>query len=767
MTLPSGATKIAWWDARTTESNPTYDATTGVISSFGTELYSTGATFAATNSPRMATGSWPGMLLPHTNEITGSQRAGMLITGHPTVKPSTMMLVAVVTPLNLVGDNSSASMRVFVCDVAGAGPFCGIIKNCRNANGGSTPSGTLLVHGGAATQNTVGVTGIERQAIGYRGTSTPAGFAYSNSISGSKNTTGATGSTTAVTKINVGAFDVASALNTNGPFMGIIHAVWIVARDTSWTDAEILTSIAEMEASWSVLKTTTSCVSIQGDSIAYSSGSAWDANVTTGAGSGIHSGTLANPCTKDAVSLVLNAGETMANADRAVLDPGTSVAEVVVLSGKSGDTFTCTATKYAHSASAAICAGGNYGYMHPGCMWPTMSKKTGDGSGFVNLNVGTASANATALNFTTGTTLAVDSAVGALALIVAAGEGSRFSNNQQIVIGAGTSNAESVKITTVTVDTFTVPAMTKAHTAGESILHDPDGSLCLLTCGGSTTKIYASQRASNDIVALGTSAANLLTYKQNICANARLAGASYVIEFEVMGRVDCTGGTETVRTTHNTNLNTAGNQGTTTNKWDVVCKWAQHPWLQGDGTSASACYNPATLTVSGATASTAITGMIFDGAGVHPRAFGNACQALMWDKAVATATSTSVGYAPAAVTPTARAGASGNTITWTTPTSTGAPTIPGQTGDGPSCLQVQIRRNGSLIATVAPATINTNTGDATYTTSYLDAGRTPGDVYTLTVVDAAGNTSGATANFQAPVSTGGGRNTRVRYARAR
>ncbi len=251
-----------------------------------------------------------------------------------------------------------------------------------------------------------------------------------------------------------------------------------------------------------------------------------------------------------------------------------------------------------------------------------------------------------------------------------------------------------------------------------------DGSQHALNAATDATAIF--QRGSNDLQAAGRTAAQLLADAETYADNARSNGADKVIVCQVMDRVDFSGAARTHSQTYNAAVKTNAN-----GKFDAVARFAEHPWLTNPSDTGS-------ITVTGATGATTVTGVIWDPIGVHPWHFGNACMALMVDKAYSEAWGVSVGYAPSLPI----LSLIGTTLVWSTPASPNAPKMynSAANADAPSCLLAKIRRNGALLATIAPATINTNTGVATYTTSY-DTGFSTG-TFSIEIVDAAGNSSG-------------------------
>lgn len=264
-----------------------------------------------------------------------------------------------------------------------------------------------------------------------------------------------------------------------------------------------------------------------------------------------------------------------------------------------------------------------------------------------------------------------------------------------------------------------------------------DGSMAMLSTG--SKRAFFQERGTNDGFNGSRTAINIRDDNRTICTNARNNGANYVIAVQILNRNDSSGGNANNAIFHAYNTYLETDLGT---YFDAISRVAEHPWLSDPS-------NPATITIPGAGASTAINGTIFDAIGVHPRDFGQACRALMHDKAYCQASSTDVPYAPKANGATAaRQGMTTKVdITFETPSSPDAPKAPGHTGDAASALKILLRRNGTLIATIAPAAIDVTTGEADWTgrLTYTDTLNPDGSIpYTVEIVDAAGNTSGET-----------------------
>jgi hypothetical protein len=217
-----------------------------------------------------------------------------------------------------------------------------------------------------------------------------------------------------------------------------------------------------------------------------------------------------------------------------------------------------------------------------------------------------------------------------------------------------------------------------------------------------------------------------------VAHNARTNGADKVLVCQVLKRMDAYGINTGNAQTLSYNAMLAGNAA-----FDAVVRGAEHPILAHPE-------NPLFITGPDplATGPTRMVGCTFDAAGIHPRHFGQACLALMLDQAYAAAWGTALPYRPSVMPKRAAATARGVVLQWENPQSTESPAALGDTTSGASFLAVKIRRQGVLIAVVYPALINTNTGAATYTTSYLDLEGTSAAGYTIECVDAAGSSSG-------------------------
>lgn len=658
---------IAGWDART--SAPTASPTTGLISSYGAELSGwtngTGgspASFAAINTPRWNGGAQPGVICPINQEVDTSKAGFRVILPTPPSgaawNPKRLLVVTCITPLNMIGDNSQGVGRVWTSDVV----FASVQKNWKNGAGGSN-NGNLTVHGGGATQLTVGLNGCERQVVGFRSTNAGGAWGYCN-VDGSENTTAATGSGTAITQLEVGC----RVGSTNGPFVGVIHAIHVFAIEstaaTDFTEQQLIDCIDLLATQWSVTKTATVGTYICGDSIGFSSGTKYDTEWTNWASK--KQTTLTSSPGALATSFTVANGTGFINGARYTIGHGTALAETVTVSTVSGNTINLsgTGTRLAHTAGETF-ANDAYGFTDVySCVWHA-SKVAGDGSGRKLFNYSTGSAQL------------------------------------------------------------------------QNALANPpsDGSMDIYSA--CTTRIAVCQRGTNDIIAAGRTGDQVLNDAKTYAANARAQAspATKVVVCRILPRVDASAGHNTHIATFNAGLVVGAD-------FDAVVKWDEHPWLTQPT-------DPGTITVTGATAATTLTGKIWDNAGVHPRGFGNVCQALHVDTAMALALGISVPYAPSLPTVSGAREAGGMRVNWTTPTSPNAPAFNGDTTSGASCLCVKVRRvragTPTQIALVAPATLNANTGAATYTTTYLDAGYQAGDTYTLEVVDAAGNTSGLQA----------------------
>lgn len=758
MTTPTGATTLVGWDCRANYSNPTVNGSTGVMSAAGSDSWlangSTGATYNIVNTPRACVVT-NGMLCPFYNEVlTGSNSfAGMeAVLPAGSWVANRLLTVMAIAPLSLSSVASQGNARLFTTDAAvGSGPFVSMQKYLKLST--ATQHGVLAVRSSGGTdRDTVGFNGIEPHVVAfYKASTDNLAYGYANVV-GSRNAIGAgAGSSAAISRIVYGLCTNASnALNQNGPFYGIILAVRTYGRTaasgTDFTQAEAVTAMDEMRAAWSTyipVASPTTGVCIIGDSKAYTSASQNDDQLTTNAGKRTTTLTGSHAAGVSTINVAASASIT---DGRYTIDPGTVNAETVTVNGRpTGTSITISnagGTRIAHTGGENI-VNDYFGWMNPLLGWPQANKKFGLASGAGIANCALPGTQLQTEAARTATTVGSSTSIGATTIDLTSASG--FTANECIILSAGTANQEVVKITSVASNTLTVPAMAYAHTAGDVVLHDGDGSMQGLN--RYTKGVYVIQRFRNDIVAGTRTGAQGQADARTMATRARQAGADFVIAMKVPPDVGITTGTlEGYRGTYNGFLDTDAALGGA--YWDAV---VSIHWLHGKDTTMSAgelavapCTNPASITYSGsygtATAATAISGALFDASGIHERAFLNACWALMVDKAFATATLGTTGYAPAA--PVATGAIRGNTtvITWSTPSSPSAPTIGGTTNEGPSGILAVVRRNGSVIAVVAPATINTITGAVTYTTTYTYSG--VGGTYTVEHVDAAGNTNG-------------------------
>ncbi len=773
MTTPTGATTLVGWDCRANYSNPTVNGSTGVMSAAGSDSWlangSTGATYNIVNTPRACVVT-NGMLCPFYNEVlTGSNSfAGMeAVLPAGSWVANRLLTVMAIAPLSLSSVASQGNARLFTTDAAvGSGPFVSMQKYLKLST--ATQHGVLAVRSSGGTdRDTVGFNGIEPHVVAfYKASTDNLAYGYANVV-GSRNAIGAgAGSSAAISRIVYGLCTNASnALNQNGPFYGIILAVRTYGRTaasgTDFTQAEAVTAMDEMRAAWSTyipVASPTTGVCIIGDSKAYTSASQNDDQLTTNAGKRTTTLTGSHAAGVSTINVAASASIT---DGRYTIDPGTVNAETVTVNGRPNSTSITISnsggTRLAHAGGVNI-VNDYFGWMNPLLGWPQANKKFGIASGAGIASCALPGTKLQTEAARTATTVSISTTIGAAAITLTDATG--FTANECIILSAGTANQEVVKITSVAGNVLTVPAMAYAHTAGDVVLHDGDGSLQGLN--RYTRGVYVIQRFRNDIVAGTRTGAQGRADARTMAQRARQAGADYVLAMKVPPDVGITAGTlEGYRNAYNGFLDTDAALGGA--YWDAV---VQLHWLHGDGTivAGAPSTNPASLTYkTGAygqgNAATAIYGSLFDASGVHERAFLNACWALMVDKAYATAMGESVGYGPAIPTVSATLTATSTVISWSTPSSPGAPRIGGTTGEGPSGLIAIVRRAGVVVAVVAPATINAVTGAVTYTTSYTHPVR--GGAYTVEIVDAAGNTSG---QVNVPIPSGGGRTIRTSRA---
>lgn len=266
-----------------------------------------------------------------------------------------------------------------------------------------------------------------------------------------------------------------------------------------------------------------------------------------------------------------------------------------------------------------------------------------------------------------------------------------------------------------------------ASPAGDHSQDDLDG-------GVATVSVHELERGTNDIKTNGvTTLATLLGNAETIADNAREQGADFVLVHQILRRKDFTPTQQALADAYNAEL-------LSSTSFDGVVQGPSHPCLQHPD-------NPRIFTAPGASIDTFVRGNIYDPVAIHPRRFGEACRALMWDLAYCQMMGIAVGYAPAAPTASVSIDGALLIVEWSTPSSPDAPRMAGSDGDGPSFLTAIVRINGEIIAVHPPQLIDANTGDAEYMTSYIDLydSKVHDGDWTVEIVDAAGNSSGEVA----------------------
>lgn len=246
--------------------------------------------------------------------------------------------------------------------------------------------------------------------------------------------------------------------------------------------------------------------------------------------------------------------------------------------------------------------------------------------------------------------------------------------------------------------------------------------------GACTISILDLERGSNDLKTGIVTNVGLLSNAEAIADHAHTRGASKVMVDQVLDRVDFTTTQRGYAVAYNTALLTDAH-------FDGVVHGPDHPVLQHPE-------DPRVFTAPGADFPTFVRGCVYDPSGIHPRMFAETCRALMWDRAYATMMGEAVGYAPA--TPTVIAYVSGGLafIEWSTPSEPDAPHMYGlPDGDGPCFITAIVRHFGEVLADYPPEVIDANTGDAYYSTDYIEADNPKIHLGTWTVQfrDAAGN----------------------------
>jgi hypothetical protein len=689
---------IANWRAE--DSAATFDSTTGIISNFGSDLsgYANPPTFAAHGTPRMGgLGSasaleHKGMLLPSIYDGGTGHTAGLKITlGAPPAGAwynRKLLIAVVVTHTNLNGDGTNLICRLATSN--GATQSFSLSKRI------SIPTATLTgqseINGGSGNQNTPTnkLNGCEKAVyVGYAHST--SGAKMLSHLAGSITAAFANGSNETITEINVGFL---ASSPTNGASINLIHEVIVYAYDNTTAAGTQFTGdpgnardLADFLATaHGIPATYTNLVTRDGDSIGYC-GTRYETELSS-ADSPVNT-TLTADASAGATTLTVAERTGLSATGRLCIRPGTSLAEtVVVTSGPAAGAGTITIAapglKYAQTSGGLVVNNG-WGWIDPYRADLMFARCFGQGLG-------------------------------------ATGQATGGTGNWQIY-------------------NFAKPSSTMQQVIADP---SPTGSMTPLGLSGFTNKIAIIDRGTNDMFNGARTAAQCLADAEDWATNARNAGATKVLVGEVEYRMGTSGANaglpNPVTDTYNAALPGSG-------VFDGVIRYNQHPLLK-------ICNEPGTVTGPGTnvTGATTITGVIKDPSGVHDRAFGLACRALMIDHAVYTALGQAVPYLPAAPTVTAIRSGNNVVLTWSLPASSSATVNPPSIGSvipldglhtpyGSSFRCVIVRRNGSIIATVYPAGVNTNSGadDWTGRLSYTDTN--PGTSYSVQVVDAAGNAS--------------------------
>lgn len=689
----AGCAYLGGWDAEA--SQPTIDANTGEVTSLGTEL-SGNSTMAlavsdtASIKPRWATDP-KGLLLLGRHEVADVDR-GMGIRFTPTtglVYQNTKILAVVcATFTNMGGDFKGNTIQRLVATNFATGAFC---LQKVNAVGTVTDAGRTQVNGGGSLSTVTSTrSGCEKQILSaFQTYSSPNGAkAYLNGAGASGLGAGAL---LTVPSFTVGFMEGSGVTGKqNGPTHGIIHSVHLYAIDTvagagsNFSEANMIDAVNLLAGS---------TISVPGTA------AGWNVTLTP----------------TECHSVMGNSIEYGSGTDH---DEVPNTAE----SGHVNTTLSADISAFVNAIPVVertgFLSGGN------------------GGSGKYIIDPG--KSNAEVVTVTNG----AQSNAGSLTI----SGNTRFAHTSGAVIcgsGYGYINPQnscwnrSKKVGNANVKLFNFAQPSSLLSTVASTNPSPDGSTQVFD-SVSGRKTAWGIRHGNDFNS-GSSAATVLGLYADSgkwVANARnptgYTAPNKIILGECLHRGYWSAGNNGIVDTFNASLTTAATGA------DAICRFTEHPLL-GD------TVNEGYLTVTGCVNQTTIIGQIFDPPRVHPRRMGQCAMAFAIDKAYAAAWNEAVGYTPTALVCSGTPEAAGIRLSWTAPTSPNAPHVIGDTTSGASCLVVRIKKNGTKLVWIAPATINANTGAATYTLEYLDETYSYGDTYTVEVVDAVGNTSGEAA----------------------
>lgn len=738
----------AGWDAIT--SNPTIDVN-GRMTSPGTELSGSGATLNVVGMPHFeSAGSFPGMVCSPAADV--NLRGGILITF-----PAAMTLLYqrkilgenIHTPQNMIGDNSKSVGTLWITD-ASSGRM-NVQKNWVNGAGGlAANAGKTTFNGGNGTAQNTTLNGCETQMTVAYSNSTAGAFGFVNTAASKSGT--ANGNNNTIQRIAVGFIPIITAL-TSGVTAG--SSVNMPVSDSTGFSL--------------------------GANILIGDGTANVENATVTAvpdGTHVTVGVLAhNHNSADAVITADTNNPYVGkihNAHYWLLD-STTAAGVQFLDSHVTDDLDFGSTEWGVERNQT-----------------KQAVSSGDSINYTDARFKDGVTNTGALTLGTTLTSSIAANVSQLPVVASAGFTGR------LVLDPGTEQAEVVTVTGLPDGThINITGRGAGNTtffahsngcvvnnggSGFTSPHDGADFVCKSVGYGSGTQLFkfdtpgakASsntanppgdgsfssyqsgmseiihfiQRGSNDFQIDSASAATVLGYTEAEANNAKgnSPAATYVIGEEVTDRNDFSGAQRTASRAYNVLLRASG-------KFSSVAKHTDHDLMTDPANSGS-------ITFTGATLATTITGLIYDPLGVHHRAFGNACRALMKDKAVYGARGIPVPYAP--LTPTVTVVKSGTSyiLTFSTPTSSGAPKMYGTSTDGPSALRIKIKRGGSVIV-LPPLAISANTGAVDWTgrLTYTDTTNHGNQPYTSWVEDAAGNPSLLVRNKAG--SGSGGRSSRT------
>ncbi len=681
---------IAAWDARL--SGPTVDANTGEVLDAGVEL--SGRSSVAVVS--VAGGAGPrwsaepeGLVCLGRYDVAPSQRGmGLRFDLPPGDWSNLKLLVAVCyTPTNMGGDFLDDGMRLVATDGV-AGKFSVSRRNARDV---VLDPGRSETNGGGGVSLTTTRTGCERQVLAaYSAFPSPgAATAFVNGLgrSGPATATSDQAQTITVGYLGDGAGGAAVPLAI-GAFHGILHAVYVYALETagpanySERDCRNVSDLLALE--WQVNPAPTRAVSVSGDSIVYASGTQHDA-VPHGPGTGRGGTVLTAAASAGGVG-----GATLLVADRApqgqpISSMGNGGAGRYIIEPGTDRAEVVAVTSGPASGPGAVSLAAPLRFAHP-----AGSVLADNGYGFINPAM------------------------------------SCWSRSR---LTGGDPDVRLFNFAQPAAQLSSIWASNPSSDGSTRVFDSVAGG----AAGGRTLFV---QRGGNDLNS-GVPVPTLFDRVRTFVHNARSAGANppdRVIVCEVLPRARWSASSNAAVEAYNTFG--AGGLSDPSLGADAVCRFTRHPYLS-DPECSGAVFVPETL------GATTVVGCVYDASGVHPRAFGQACMALAIDAAYAQAWGVGVGYGPATPQVALTAEPGGARLTWSVPTSPGAPAMIGDTTSGASCLVVKINKNGQKMVWIAPLSVNANTGAATYTTTYFDDEHAPGDTYTVWVEDAMGSASPA------------------------